>query len=179
VVRAPFDAVVRERLASVGDLAVAGTPLLRLAERAAPEIRAAVPVAQLQGLRAAGAWTLQAGEVRAALAIARVSPLVDAAGQTREVIFSSREPLPPGLAGEVRWVSPVAHLPADFVQQRGGRQGAYRVQDGKPLFVALPDAQVGRAVAVDWPPDAQVVDEGRHALGLPAADAESAPEPAR
>ena len=38
--------------------------------------------------------------------------------------------------------------------------------------MVLPEAQAGRAVAVDWPADTQVVDEGRFAIGLEApADA--------
>ena len=43
------------------------------------------------------------------------------------------------------------------------------VREGAPVFVALPHAQAGRAVAVDWPLHTAVVDEGRFALGLVAA----------
>jgi len=42
------------------------------------------------------------------------------------------------------------------------------VRGGEPEFVALPEAQAGRPVAVDWPADTGVVDAGRFALGLRA-----------
>lgn len=166
VVRAPFAGVVKERAASVGDLAAPGTALLVLAALGEPELRAAVPVDQVAGLRAARP-TLVAGEQVVPVTVKRVSDLVERAGQTREVVFAATAALAPGLAGEVRWPSPRPWLPASFVQQRAGNLGAYVERDGKAVFVALPQAQAGRPVAVDWPADTRVVDAGRQALGLP------------
>ena len=113
-----------------------------------------------------------AGGAEHALRIVRVSPVLDAAGQARDVILAGASALPPGLAGELRWRSRVPHLPPAYLQQREGRLGAWRVRGAEPEFVVLPEAQAGRAAAVDWPADAQVVDEGRFAIGLQApADA--------
>lgn len=168
VIRAPFAGVVRERLAAVGDLAAPGTPLLSLAASADAEVHARVPAVQVDGLLAAAPPTLAAGGAEHALRIVRVSPVLDAAGQARDVILAAAPALPPGLAGELRWRSVVPHLPAAYVQQREGRLGAWRVRDGEPEFVALPEAQAGRPVAVDWPVETGVVDAGRFALGLRA-----------
>jgi RND family efflux transporter MFP subunit len=163
-IRAPFAGVVKERSASIGDLAGPGTPLVVLAAVQEPELRAAVPAEQLAGLEASSP-RLVAGELAVPVTVRRVSPLVDKAGQTREVIFAAAAPLPPGLAGEVRWASRQPWLPAGFVQRREGRLGAYLERDGQAVFVALPQAQVGRPVAVDWPADTRVIDTGRQALG--------------
>lgn len=172
VIRAPFAGVVRERLAAVGDLAAPGTPLLSLAASADAEVHARVPAVQVDGLLAAAPPTLVAGGAEHALRIVRVSPVLDAAGQARDVILAAASALPPGLAGELRWRSRVPHLPPAYLQQRDGRLGAWRLRGAEPEFVVLPEAQAGRAAAVDWPADAQVVDEGRFAIGLQApADA--------
>ncbi len=171
VIRAPFAGVVRERLAAVGDLAAPGTPLLSLAASAGAEVHARVPAAQIDGLLAAAPPMLVAGGAEHALRIVRVSPVLDAAGQARDVILAAAPALPPGLAGELRWRSVVPHLPAAYLQQREGRLGAWLVRGGEPAFVALPDAQAGRPVAVDWPADTRVVDAGRFALGLRAPTA--------
>ncbi|MBP8923422.1 MAG: efflux RND transporter periplasmic adaptor subunit, partial [Thauera sp.] len=171
VIRAPFYGVVRERLAAVGDLAAPGTPLLVLAASADAEVHARVPQAQIDALQAAGAWTLVVGDVEHALQIRRVSAVVDAAGQARDVVLQGEGVLTPGLAGELRWRSTVAHLPPTYLQQRDGKLGAWVVREGAPVFVALPHAQAGRAVAVDWPLHTAVVDEGRFTLGLRAAPA--------
>lgn len=169
VIRAPYDGIVRERLASVGDLAAPGTPLVVLSATGEPEVRARVPAAQVAGLKAASGWRLVAGGLDAPLRLLRVSPVVEQAGQAQEAVFAAEAPLPPGLAGELRWTSVVAHLPATYVQQRSGELGAYVARAGKPVFVPLPGAQAGRAVALDWPADTLVIDEGRFAIGLPAA----------
>lgn len=169
VIRAPYDGVVRERLAALGDLAAPGTPLLTLAATADAEVHARVPQAQIDSLQAAGAWTLVAGETVRALRIRRVSAVVEAAGQARDVVLEGAAgdgPLVPGLAGELRWRSTVPHLPPAYLQQVNGQLGAWVVRAGEPVFVALPQAQAGRPVAVDWPPQTAVVDEGRFALGL-------------
>jgi RND family efflux transporter MFP subunit len=169
VIRAPFHGVVRERLAAVGDLAAPGTPLLVLAASADAEVHARVPQGQIDALQAAGAWTLIVGEVEHALQIRRVSAVVDAAGQARDVVLQGEGVLTPGLAGELRWRSTVAHLPPGYLQQRDGKLGAWVVREGAAVFVPLPNAQAGRPVAVDWPPHTAVVDEGRFKLGLMAA----------
>lgn len=171
VIRAPFDGTVRDRPASVGDLAAPGTVLLVFAASDGIELRARVPAAQIAGLRAARAWRLVAGDVEAPLELVRVSPLVSAAGQAREVIFSAQAELPPGLAGELRWTSPVSHLPPAWVQQRSGQLGVWLVREGRPVFEALPQAQLGRPVAVELPMDVQLVDEGRFSLDLPPREA--------
>ncbi len=167
IIRAPYAGVVRERLAAVGELAVTGTPLLSLAASADAEVHARVPAAMVEGLRAAQAPVLAAGDTEYAVHIRRVSPVLDAAGQARDVILAAERELPPGLAGELRWRSRTPYLPAAYLQQHEGRLGAWRVHGGTPVFVALPDAQAGRPAAVDWAVDVQVVDEGRFALGLP------------
>ena len=164
IIRAPFAGVVRERQASVGELAAPGTPLLVLAATDSAEIRAAVPIAQLADLRNADRLVLAAGARERPLRIVRVSGVVDTVGQTREVVFGSEEHLAPGLAGELRWRSPVPHLPPDYLQLRDGRLGAFVVEAGKPLFVPIDGAEFGRPAAVDWPMSTEVVDEGR--LGL-------------
>lgn len=167
VIRAPYAGVVRERLASVGDLAVPGTPLLVLAAADGVEVHARVPALQVEAMRAAGAWQLVAGGQALALELRRVSPLVSAAGQVREVVFSAGQALAPGLAGELRWRTPVPHLPPAWVQPRNGALGVWLVRDGQPVFQVLPQAEAGRPVALALPPDTLIVDEGRFSLELP------------
>ena len=169
VIRAPYDGVVRERLAAVGDLAAPGMSLLVFAASADAEVHARVPQGQIEGLQAAGTWTLVAGGAEHALRIVRVSPLVETAGQARDVVLQGSEMLVPGLSGELRWRSTVPHLPPGYLQTREGSLGAWVVREGAAVFVPLPHAQAGRPVAVDWPPHTAVVDEGRFELGLHAA----------
>jgi len=166
VIRAPFEGIVRQRLASVGELAAPGTPLLVFAAATGAEVRAAVPLDRLDELLEAGRWLLAADGREIPLRIERVSRLVEAAGQTREVVLSAAQELPPGLAGELRWRSPRPHLPPEFLQSRNGQLGAFVVEQGQPVFRPIPGAEYGRPAAPGWPADTEVVDEGRLGIGL-------------
>lgn len=164
VIRAPYAGVVRERRAAVGDLAVPGAPLIGFAAHADAEVRAQVPARQISSLQAARELTLEADGVSHTLKLRRASPLLDAAGQVREVVLDSPVPLPPGLGGELRWRGPMPQLPPAYVQQRDGVLGAWVEREGVPVFIALPAAQAGRPVTVDWPLDTRLIDAGRFTL---------------
>jgi hypothetical protein len=75
----------------------------------------------------------------------------------------------------LRWLSARPYLPAAYLQVREGELGTWVVRDGQAVFVALPRAQGGRPVALEWPLETQIVDEGRFGLGAaPAPVAEPA-----
>ena len=167
-ITAPFAGVVRERSASVGDLATPGMPLMRLAASDGVEVEAEVPAEQIDSLQRAPRIELIAGEQRLALQLLRVSPLVEKAGQTRRVALAGQG-LPAGLAGELRWQDRALQLPAAYVQLRDGVRGVWLERGGQPVFEALPQAAPGRPVPVALPGDTRIIDEGRHMLGLKAA----------
>ncbi|MCA1805100.1 MAG: efflux RND transporter periplasmic adaptor subunit [Xanthomonadaceae bacterium] len=171
LIHAPFDGLVRERLASVGDLAAPGTPLLVLVSTQGTEVQAQVPAAQIEALRAAEGWQLRLDGQAHGLRLERILAVVEPAGQTQVVVFSADTELVPGRAGELRWRSPRAHLPGEYLMEREGRLGAWVEEQGQARFIELPRAAVGRPVAVDWSPDTSVIDAGRFRLGLPPAGA--------
>ena len=111
----------------------------------------------------------------ALLALAADADTATSAGRAWRIPVCFDTELAPGLGGELRWRSRMAHLPASHVQTRADTLGVWLVRGGVPEFVPLPQAQAGRAVAVDWPLETQVVDDGRFALGL-ALRAEGAGE---
>lgn len=166
VVRAPYAGVVRNRLANVGDLAAPGMALLTFAASEQVEVRARVAQELIDSLRTGKDLALHAGTEVHPLRIARISPLLERAGQAREVVLAADAALPPGLAGELRWRSAAPFLPPAYMQQRNGVLGVYVERAGEAVFVAVPQAQAGRAAAVDLAPDTRVIDEGRFALAL-------------
>src|SRR5690606_3512155 len=167
---APFDGAVKERLAAEGEMATPGQPLVSLIEFARTELRARIAEVELEALRRARAVEFRQGAQVYPVEIVRISPVIDARSQTREVVFKSGKELVSGAAGELVWTSPTLHLPAAYVQQRDGQSGTWVEQEGRPQFRPLPSAQVGRPVALDWPPATRIIDEGRFAL--PAGQAE-------
>ncbi|HVL37597.1 MAG TPA: efflux RND transporter periplasmic adaptor subunit, partial [Burkholderiales bacterium] len=126
VVRAPFEAIVRQRLADVGELAVPGTPLVVLLDAVNLEVAAQVQVRDAPSLRAARAVRFEGDGGGRALKLLRVSPAIDPQARTVEARLAfAREPAAPGAAGRIIWRDAQPHVPAALVVRRGGRLGVF------------------------------------------------------
>lgn len=167
VIRAPFDGVVRERLAQVGSLATPGTPLFDLVQSGAAEVSARVPSDEAERLAQVEDLTLESGGRSWPLRLLRVSPLIDRASRSREArlgFVDDATAAPPGTAGRLLWRDPRPAVPPNVVVRRSGELGVFVVEDGRARFVPLPQAQEGRAAVVALPPRTLVVDEGQGAV---------------
>lgn len=167
--RAPFAGAVRERLAGEGELAAPGQPIVALVEHGQNELRARVSNSEITELQASRAPVFRQGAQRYPVKIVRIAPVVDPRAQTRDVILKADRPLVSGSAGELVWTNVTPHLPAAYIQQRERQFGTWIEEGGKPVFRPLPAAQAGRPIALDWPLQTRVIDEGRFALDGPGA----------
>jgi RND family efflux transporter MFP subunit len=175
LLRAPFAGAVKERLASEGELAAPGLPILTLVQQSRNELRAQVPHGDIDQLRAAKQLTFRQAAKTYPVRIVRIAPVLDPQAQTRDVILQADTELPSGLAGELIWRSPTPYLPATYLQRRKQQLGVWIEENGKPLFRPLLQAQAGRPVAVPWPADTRIIDAGRFALDVePNASASAA-----
>ena len=84
VIRAPFAAVVRARLAQSGELAAPGTPLISLVEAGRTELTAQVQPRDVASLRAAQAVTFISAGVNVATRVLRISPVIGRESRTVE-----------------------------------------------------------------------------------------------
>jgi len=167
VVRAPFPALVVQRLAQEGEMASPGAPLVRVLDRSRIQVKAEVQAADGASLGQARQWTFVAAGVRHPLRLLRVSPAL--AGTTRlmeaRLTFQGKAPAV-GTSGQVSWTSVEPHLPPEVLVRRGSQLGVFIALDNTaPRFMALPAAQEGRpAPAGALPPQARVVVKGAGAL---------------
>ncbi len=165
MVRAPFAAIVRERLGRAGELAAPGTPLAVLVDLERIEVSAQVQAKDAPGLQQASTVRFSGAGDDRPLALVRVSPAIDP--QTRSVEARLRftsDAAPPGAAGRVAWRDPAPHVPPALVVRRGGALGVFLDVGGVARFHALPDAQEGRPARVALAPDARIVVQGQLAL---------------
>ncbi|MCG6875810.1 MAG: efflux RND transporter periplasmic adaptor subunit [Betaproteobacteria bacterium] len=169
IVRAPFDAIVKQRHVGVGELASPGAVLVTLIDESRPEVSAQVQLKDTQSLKDAdGAVFIADGDYPVRLT--RVSPAVDRESRTVEarLAFQGRAAAP-GTSGRLVWRETRPHLPAEYVVRRGGELGVFVMSGNATEFVALPAAQEGRPVPVVFPVDTQIVTEGRNTLGVAPA----------
>ena len=164
-VRAPFDAIVKQRHAGVGELAAPGAALVTLVDRAQPEVSAQVQFQDSQSLRDASSAVFSAG-IEYPVKLTRISPAVDRQSRTVEVrlAFGDRA-APPGTSGRLVWRDTRPHIPPEYLVRREGALGVFVIAGNAPTFVPLPDAQEGRPAPVALPPDVKIVTDGRNTLG--------------
>lgn len=164
--RAPFDAVISEKIASVGELANPGTPLMRIIDAQRREVTAELQSYQVASLRSAASLVFKNRSDTYSVQLRSVLPVVDLRKRTQEVrlTFSSSKALV-GTSGELVWKNSQAHVPAEILVQRNGRLGIFIV-NGNNLakFVAIDDAAEGRPALVDFSLNTKIVTKGRFRL---------------
>ena len=165
VIRTPFRAVVKSRLAQIGELTVPGTPIVTLVELGRLEVAAAVPAADARSLSAAGSIVFESQGARQAARLLRITAVILREARTREARLSlSAGAVLPGAEGRIVWSDPAAHVAAELLVRREGRLGVFTLKGDTAEFVPLPEAQEGRPAAIGLAGDAMIITDGRHTL---------------
>ena len=164
-IRAPFAAIVRERLGQVGELAAPGSPLVALSDTDRVEVSAQLQIADATSLsKAPDVRFTGDGEARA-LALLRISPAISPQARTREARLRFKgEPAAAGASGALIWRDSQPHIPADVVVRREGALGVFVEEGGVARFHSVAGAQEGRLTAVDLPPEARIAVAGQLTL---------------
>lgn len=168
-VRAPFDAIVLERMGQVGELASPSAPLMRILDAREREVSAKLQEQQVDSIRDVKTITLEVRGRSYPLQLRAITPNIDTRERTQEVrlLFSGEKALP-GTAGDIVWHSQQAHLPAELLVQRNDTLGVFVVNKAKGRSVArfhvLKGAVEGRPAVSDLPANALVITQGRFRL---------------
>jgi RND family efflux transporter MFP subunit len=160
--RAPFDAVVVEKIANVGDYLVPGSPVVRLLDNEEIEISARVQEQDLESLKRAKnlVFTNRSGEFPVILRT--VLPLMNSRLRSYEVRLTfAHQTASPGAAGRLQWRLDIGQLPSEYVIRRGDELGIFVAEEGQAIFRRLPDAQEGKPVQVELPMWTVVIVDGR------------------
>jgi multidrug efflux system membrane fusion protein len=168
-IRAPFNAVIVERIAQVGELANPGTALLRIMDIDNLELAAKLSAAQTDDLRRglnhnASPIFVSSGQ-RYKLTLRTITPVLDTQARTQEARlgFVDRRPLT-GATGKLVWSPLQASLPTEFISQRQGVLGVFIQSGDKARFVKLEKAETGRPAVVELSPETAVITKGRYRL---------------
>ncbi len=164
-IRAPFEAIISERLAQVGELASPGSALVQIVDNRHLEVSAQLQAPLAQSLPQAMQPELVTSQQRYPLTLRRIVPVFDPRARTREarLRFSADAALP-GSAGELVWRSDRPHLPAELLSHRDGRLGVFVVDNQRAKFLPLPDAEEGRPAVVSLSTQTPVITLGRFRL---------------
>lgn len=163
--RSPFPAIVMERVAQVGEIIAPGGAIVLLRDTSTLEIKAEIQEkdAALEGV---DSFAFVTANGRYALKLVRLSPAVSKTTRLLEARFKFMgDNAPSGSSGRLVWVSKTPHLPAGVVVRRQGKLGIFALEQSLPKFIALPNAEEGRPVAVpDLPASTSIVTKGHASL---------------
>ncbi len=151
-IKAPFDAILSERLASVGTLASPGTALLRLVRRQGIEVSARLDSEEGRSLAQARTSHFFYQGKSYPLTLYNLSALFDSRSRTQEVRLRFNDGKTPaiGSPGRLVWYSGRQMIAADYLVRRAGQLGIF-VREGSPAiarFIPLPDAREGRPALI-------------------------------
>lgn len=164
-IRAPFDAVVAERIVSLGELVGPGTALMRLLDVEQVEVHGTVQEQDMPGLQAASDIRFLTARHSHPLRVRAMIPEVEIRTRSYPVRLTFIDGKPaPGQVGRIEWSSPRRHLPANLLVSRDGALGVFIVEDGHAVFHAIDAAVEGQPAAVNLPPDTRIVIDGRFGL---------------
>lgn len=166
-VTAPFAGTIIERQVSPGHLATPGETLYTLLDPESLEVTAGIPEQRMPGFLAAQDylfWGADGGPT--SLKLKAAPPWIDPMQRTNPVrlVAVSGRPLVAGRSGNLRWQLATPHLPARLLVRHRDTYGVFWADDGMAHFIAVAEAQEGRAFSLELDPQALLVTEGRHNL---------------
>jgi RND family efflux transporter MFP subunit len=163
--KAPFTALVSQRLASVGQFVTRGTAIVRLVDLSQREVSAQIPVADTPGFNAADALAFDYQGRRYPLRLRHLLPTIASDTRTQEARLEFSENIPPaGAAGRLVWASKQPHLPADLLIKLNNQLGIFLETGGKATFHPLPQAQAGTPADIDLPSESRIIVSGQFGL---------------
>jgi RND family efflux transporter MFP subunit len=165
LVRAPFKAIIKERIGQVGEIASPGAALIRVIDAERIEVSARVQPELVAALQQSAAISFESRAGNFELKLHRIVPVLDQRERNQEARFRfNANGALPGTAGRVVWQSGQAHLPTDLVLRRDGKLGVFIADGGQAKFVVLPRAQEGRPAPADLEANVQIITSGRYQL---------------
>lgn len=166
LVRAPFKGIVKERLASIGDLATFGVPLLRLIQIADAEVSTQLRPVEAMEVSKANKLHFIWQDLSYPVRLLRTVSVVDSRTRTMELRLAfTGDAVVPGASGRLKWHSKSPHLPAHLLVKRQGQLGIFVYQQNHARFQPVAAAQEGQPVpVVDLGPETLVITDGRAAL---------------
>lgn len=160
-IKAPFDALVLDRMASVGQLVTPGTPIARILDLSSLEISAQIFSSDTEQFDQELELYFESNGNNYPVVLNNLVEALNSTTRNREarLNFVSESALP-GSSGKIYWSDPRPHLPPGYAVERGGNLGFFIAEGQRARFQVLQNAQQGRSNPVFLPVNTPVIVEG-------------------
>lgn len=162
---APFEGVITQRQAQLGDYAQPGAPMFKLLANQDVEVQAYIHPEMISLLPSSKQIVFKTDRHIYPVRIrAQVAGLDDKV-HTQEVrlTFTKAKPLP-GELGTLEWVDSRPHIPAKLLSRRNDQLGIFLNKEATATFVVIPQAREGSPAQLPSHLQGQIILEGRHQL---------------
>ncbi len=165
VIRAPFKAIIIDKLSHVGELAMPGTNLIHILDADGIKVSAKAQSTDINNLQKAEKIYFSYDNKHLPVAINTITPALDLRERSQEVrlLFKDETALI-GTTGYLKWRKKSPHIPAELLIRRGKQLGFFIIKNNKAQFIALPNAEEGQSAPTDLALKTSIVIDGRFAL---------------
>jgi len=165
-VKAPFKAIVVERIAQVGELASPGSPLIRIVDASRIEVTAKIQAMDIQSLKQTKHLQFITHDTTHDIQLRTITPVFDPIQRNREArfVFKKQNALS-GATGTLTWKQSQKYIPANMLTRRGNTLGIFIINDqNQAEFINIKGAQEGRPIATNLPGKTRLIVNGRFAI---------------
>ena len=173
-IKAPYAGQITERFVSVGQLLAPNSPVFKLLQTHALEIKADLTASSVESAKKATALFYTYGSLKIPVTFRSVVNEIKQGGRTLQarLLPKSADPLIVGASGRLEWRGKRTMLPAEYVIRRNGQMGVLLYvktkkeagKEGKTKFYPLADASEGQSAFIDLPVNTQIIVSNRHRL---------------
>lgn len=164
-IKAPFDGVITERIASIGNMIDVGKPVIKMLEDNNMQVSALITSADMVSFKQAATYSFINNTISYSLSISSIVPLINENARSQEARFNFTSSFPiAGSSGRVIWQSPMPFLPAHLLVLRNKQYGYFIMHNNKAKFIAVEDAEEGRPIPFHIADESLIIVEGRHGL---------------
>ena len=138
---APFDGVVGQRMAQVGNFVRNGDPLIAVTQVDRFELDAEIPDGQAEELLNADMIRFESRGQSWPVELLRLSPVINSQGRTRQARFAFTGNAPGvGRSGSLVWRVGTGMLPSNLISRRNGVLGVFVLGSNKACLLYTSDA---------------------------------------
>lgn len=160
-IKAPYAAVITERLVQLGNFVTLATPLFKLQSLDLLEVQATIPQSKIKAFsQAEKIWFASKDFL---LKIKVISPVVTNENRLVRFNFLNNKALI-GVQDRVYWQEINPYIPASFIVKREDKLGFFIAKNSQAIFIPLPHAQLGHPAMIDFSENTQIIVDGRYSV---------------
>lgn len=165
-VKAPFSGQITFRQVSQGQLLTPGSPILKLLQNSALEIKSELTPQEVQSISQGNSLIFKTMNEHLPIRIRAVIQEVKEDSNVQEIRLELNNDkddplLSVGHSGRLLWNDQRQLLPSDYVVRRKNSLGVMIAVDNKAVFHHLPEAQEGHPAVIDLPASTHIIQLNR------------------